>query len=252
MFLSGPVRALTWTQSLILWKDLKMAVHGWSPTWQSLKGSAEKKIWQKIHKSRCAKLVTSYPSRLEAVNALTEYWVKGVNTYVNMIFKFFLFNKLFKQCIKSSFCFVIMGHWVLIDEGKNYLNYFSKRLQLNKMWKRWKGLNTFWMQCSRFCTVQLAHGRSQISHPLRSQTVWRVKMKADVKQAKDHVTPKPPKVKRPCLGQESLCWKSTQYWSMNIKVRLIQELGLLFCFSVLFGNFLFLKSKKRHRIFFCF
>jgi hypothetical protein len=39
---------------------------------------------------RCAKLVASYPGRLEAVittkGASTKYWAKGLNTYVNMIF----------------------------------------------------------------------------------------------------------------------------------------------------------------------
>ena len=44
---------------------------------------------RKIPKSRRAKLVTSYPRRLEAViaakGASTKYWVKGLNTYVDVI-----------------------------------------------------------------------------------------------------------------------------------------------------------------------
>ena len=53
-----------------------------------------------IHESRCAKLVTSYWRRLEAVitakGASTKYWVKDLNTYVNVIFQFFIFNKFAK------------------------------------------------------------------------------------------------------------------------------------------------------------
>jgi hypothetical protein len=41
--------------------------------------------WEKLPKYRCAKLVASYPRRLEGVIAAkcasTKYWVKGLNTY---------------------------------------------------------------------------------------------------------------------------------------------------------------------------
>jgi hypothetical protein len=47
--------------------------------------------WETLPKYRCAKLVESYP-RLKAViaakRASTKYCVKGLNTFVNVIFKF--------------------------------------------------------------------------------------------------------------------------------------------------------------------
>jgi hypothetical protein len=49
--------------------------------------------WEKLHKYSCAKLVASNPRRLEAVitakGASTMYLVKGLNTYVNVIFHIF-------------------------------------------------------------------------------------------------------------------------------------------------------------------
>ena len=47
--------------------------------------------WEKLSKYRCAKLVASHPRRLRAVitakGASTKYLVKGLNTYVNVIFQ---------------------------------------------------------------------------------------------------------------------------------------------------------------------
>ena len=46
--------------------------------------------WEKLPKYRCAKLVASNPRRLEAIfaakGASTRYRVKGLNTYLNVIF----------------------------------------------------------------------------------------------------------------------------------------------------------------------
>ena len=46
--------------------------------------------WEKLPKYNCAKLVASYPTRLKAViaakGASTNYCVKGLNTYINVIF----------------------------------------------------------------------------------------------------------------------------------------------------------------------
>jgi hypothetical protein len=57
--------------------------------------------WDKLPKYRCAKLVMSYPRRLEAVIAAkgtsTKYCVKGLNTYVNVIFHFFIFQTFAKK-----------------------------------------------------------------------------------------------------------------------------------------------------------
>ena len=52
--------------------------------------------WEKLPKYWCAKRV--YPRRLKAViaakGASKKYWVNGLNTYVNVIFQFFILNKL--------------------------------------------------------------------------------------------------------------------------------------------------------------
>jgi hypothetical protein len=89
-----------------LWRDLKMAVHRRSPSNLTELERICKEEWQKLPQSRCAKLVASYPKRLEAVinakGASTKYGVKGLNTYVNVIFQFFLFNK-FTDIIKILF-----------------------------------------------------------------------------------------------------------------------------------------------------
>ena len=73
------------------WKCLSS--DGPHPAWQSLRRSAEKNGRQ----ARFAKLGTSYPKKLEAVitakGASTKYWVMDLNTYANVIFQFFFFNK---------------------------------------------------------------------------------------------------------------------------------------------------------------
>ena len=74
----GWARALTWTEfnfSAETWKWLSTDFH--NSTWQSLGGSAEKN-GKKIPKSRCAKLVASYPRRLKtAITAkgASKYWL---------------------------------------------------------------------------------------------------------------------------------------------------------------------------------
>jgi hypothetical protein len=52
-----------------LWRDLKITVQRRSPT--NLTGFERifRKEWEKLPKYRCAKLVASYPRRLEAVIA---------------------------------------------------------------------------------------------------------------------------------------------------------------------------------------
>ena len=79
--------------------------------------------------TRCAKLLTPYPRRLEVViatkGASPKCWVKGLNTYVNVIFPFFLFNK-FLNIFKILFLFCHYGV-LSVDwwEKKQYLNAFS-------------------------------------------------------------------------------------------------------------------------------
>ena len=58
-----------------LWRDLKMAVHRRSPSNLTELERICREEWQKIPKSRCAKLVASYPRRLKAVIA-----AKGAST----------------------------------------------------------------------------------------------------------------------------------------------------------------------------
>ena len=72
----------------------------------------------KLPKSRCAKLVETPPSRLEAITA--KYQINGINTFVNEIFQFLIFDKV-------------------VQISKNT---FSLCLQQNKMWKKSGGLNS--------------------------------------------------------------------------------------------------------------
>uniref|UniRef100_A0AAQ6A6F0 Tc1-like transposase DDE domain-containing protein n=1 Tax=Amphiprion ocellaris TaxID=80972 RepID=A0AAQ6A6F0_AMPOC len=52
-----------------LWRDLKMAVHQRSPSNLTELERICKEEWQRIPKSRCEKLVASFPRRLMAVLA---------------------------------------------------------------------------------------------------------------------------------------------------------------------------------------
>ena len=58
-----------------LWRDLKIALHRWSPSNLTEFKRICREEWPKIPKSMCAKLVASYPRRLEAVIA-----AKGAST----------------------------------------------------------------------------------------------------------------------------------------------------------------------------
>ncbi len=67
-----------------LWRDLKMAVHQRLPSNLTELERICKEEWQRIPKSRCEKLVASFPKRLMAVlnqkGSSTKYWAKGLNT----------------------------------------------------------------------------------------------------------------------------------------------------------------------------
>jgi hypothetical protein len=84
--------------------------------------------WENLPKDRCAKLVTSYPRRYGAVitanGPSTKYWVKDLNTYVNVIFQFFIFYKL-ANIYKKCFLLCHFGYCVLIDEGIFFFNNIS-------------------------------------------------------------------------------------------------------------------------------
>ena len=60
-----------------LWKDLKIAVHRHSPSNLTELEKICKEEWEKIPKSRCAKLIQMYPRRLEDVTAAK---IRGLNT----------------------------------------------------------------------------------------------------------------------------------------------------------------------------
>ena len=70
--------------------------------------------WEKIPKYRCAKLVESYPRRLEAVIVAkgdsTMYWVLWI--LMSMWCLSYLFFIHLQQFLKTCFCFVIMGYCV--------------------------------------------------------------------------------------------------------------------------------------------
>ncbi len=93
--------------------------------WEVKRGGEE---WQIIARCRCAKLVTSYPKRLEAVklfqlSAELRVWILMQCTYFSVLFLIKL-----QSCHKFILCFVIMVnemYWC----GKNY------RLQ-HKIWKQ--------------------------------------------------------------------------------------------------------------------
>jgi hypothetical protein len=64
--------------------------------------------WEKLPKYRCAKLVASYPRRLEAVipkGGSTKYCVMGLN--VNVIFLYF--NTFAKISKKTVFAWSLLG-----------------------------------------------------------------------------------------------------------------------------------------------
>ncbi len=67
-----------------LWRDLKMSVHQRLPSNLTELERICKEEWQRIPKSRCEKLVASFPKRLMAVlnqkGASTKYRAKGLTT----------------------------------------------------------------------------------------------------------------------------------------------------------------------------
>jgi hypothetical protein len=76
-----------------LWRAWKIAVQWSSPPNLTELERIYHEESEKLPKCRCARLVVSYPRRLKAVIAAkgdsTKHWVKGLNTYVNVIFQFF-------------------------------------------------------------------------------------------------------------------------------------------------------------------
>ena len=100
--LSVSTRARTWTQFNHLMRDLKIAVQQHSPSNLTEVEMICREEWKKLPKYRCAKLLESYPRRLEVVvaakGASTKYWVKGLNTDVNFVFQFLFLTPL-QKCL---------------------------------------------------------------------------------------------------------------------------------------------------------
>ena len=73
-----------------LWRDPKVAVQRRSPSNMTELERICREEWEKLPKYRCAKLVASYTRSLKVIiatkSALTKYRVKGLNSYVNVIF----------------------------------------------------------------------------------------------------------------------------------------------------------------------
>ena len=96
-----------------LWRDLKMSVQQCSPSNLTDLERNCREEWEKLPKYRCAKLVASFPRRLEVLittkGASTMYWIKGLNTYVNIKFPSLFF---LQKCLKPCFYFVGMAFCV--------------------------------------------------------------------------------------------------------------------------------------------
>jgi hypothetical protein len=104
-----------------LWRDMTISVQWHSPSNLTELESICKLEWEKLPKYRCAKLVASYPRRLEAViaakGASTKFWVKGLNSYVNMIFLIFCSKNLFLGSlwgIVMSWWGIVMSWWGIV------------------------------------------------------------------------------------------------------------------------------------------
>ncbi len=55
------------------------------------------------------------------------------------------------------FCFVIMVYGVYIDVEKSNLKQVNIRQQPNKMWKKWRGMNTFYRHCIYSATQDVSY-----------------------------------------------------------------------------------------------
>ena len=92
-----------------LWRDVTIAVQRRSPSNLKELERICSEQWEKLPKYSFAKLVASYTRRLEVVitakGASKKYWVKGLNTYVNVIFQLFVLNtfaKIFQPVLTLS------------------------------------------------------------------------------------------------------------------------------------------------------
>jgi hypothetical protein len=83
-----------------MWKDLKIAVHCYSPSNLTELEKILKEEWEKIPKSRCEKLIDIPKTVFDAEGTSTKYWLRGVNTDVNEIF----LENMFSLCHYRVLC----------------------------------------------------------------------------------------------------------------------------------------------------
>ena len=105
-----------------LWGDLKIAVHRWSPFNPSHVERICRLEWQKIPKSWLQILLCHTTEDLRSVTAVkgisTKYWAKGLNTYADVIFQFFIVNRFANISKILFFTLSLLGFWMLINEGE--------------------------------------------------------------------------------------------------------------------------------------
>ena len=115
-----------------LWKDLKIAVHWCSPSNLTELEQICKEDLDKIPKFRCAKLIQTYPRRLEAViaaiGASPKYWLRGLNTYWRKTFQLFILSE-FVKISKNTFSLCPYGVFC-VDQWQKKINltHFKFRL----------------------------------------------------------------------------------------------------------------------------
>ena len=86
-----------------LWRDLKIAVQRPSPSNLTEIERICREEWEKLPKYRCAKLVVSYPRRLEAVNRCQRCFkeVLSKGSEYTVIIPFFIFNNFATKKMKN-------------------------------------------------------------------------------------------------------------------------------------------------------
>ncbi len=135
MSLSGPATAWAWMQSNISGETWNAPMQP-DRTWDAKKQGEE---WQIIAKFWYAKLIISYPERLEAVKALQ----LSTELRVGRLFNSYLWSCDYSVFALSLWCI----EWRLMWRKKSYSKQFNIIQQHNKTWKKWRGMNDFYRNC---------------------------------------------------------------------------------------------------------
>ena len=90
--------------------------------------------------SRCRNISKMIKRNGRHLSYISRVITKSLNTFFNVIFTFFLFNKFAKM---SVFILSLWGIECRLMREKKYLNDFSIKLQHIKMWKKVKGSEYF-------------------------------------------------------------------------------------------------------------